>query len=120
MSVETVTVVCTDREQHPSRKLRKLYDHRQTPHFVDDAGREWRGFFSSIRLDRPRPKSPGGAWNASYDIGGPPGPAPSTHYFRCPTCNREVRLSTENLGRIVDALQEHNRRVALDISRLPS
>ena len=116
-----VTVICTDRGQHRSRRLWELVDCRQEP--IYSQGRWWGGFVSS---DRAVPKKP------------PPGsrrPTPSYlpdgeglgennehgHLFICPGCGRRPQLRHERLAMAVDGLHAATRRnrVVLDVSLLP-
>ncbi len=118
----TVRVVCTDRGQHPRRRLADLIDHRQAP-LVDEMGHEWSGFLRSGDRLAGRNKTSGvddygrPLMDMSIDV-----PHGNGRSFGCKTCGRNPQMSLETLGRIVDALASPDTpdvSVTVDISALP-
>lgn len=110
-----VDLVCTDRDQHPSRRLGRLADHRSAP-LTDESGKVWACFLVTDGPAWPRSKSAG-----RHFVGGmlPLGPHDEGWQVHCPTCRRDPQMSTATLGKIVDALATRENGVVVDVSRLP-
>jgi len=107
-----VDIVCTNRGQHPSRRLTRLLDRRSRP--VADPVH---GSLTFLPEDstRPRPSA-----DSRY-VGGyfPVESHRETWESFCPTCGRNTQMRSDTLGRVVDALATHGRPAVVDISKLP-
>lgn len=113
-----VDLVCTDRGQHPSRRLQRLRDCRSSPMTEPDGTNPWTCFVAVGRDPRRSADNRYSGGRAPL-VGSAPGRGDGGWEVVCPTCRRHPQLTTKSLGAITDALATRGRRTVIDVSRLP-